>query len=84
MNVKNCLQCKHFFRRIIYEYHKEKRYIINIYREMGCEKLNIKFIPKNSEEKQNEDKFIGNKCFQGKYFEEIPKINIDENVIREV
>jgi hypothetical protein len=84
MNVKNCLQCKHFFKNMVYEYHKEKKYIINIYKEMGCKRLNMKFISRNSEEKENEDKFITNKCFKGKYFEEMPKINIYEIVYRDV
>ncbi len=84
MSVKNCLQCKHFFRRMVFEYHKEKKYIINVYHEMGCNKLNIKFMLRNSEEKENENKFVQNKCFNAKYFEEIPKINIYEIVKREV
>lgn len=84
MNVRNCLQCKHFFKKMVFEYHEEKKYIINVYKEMGCNKLNIKFIPRNSEEKENEDKFIMNKCFKGKYFDKITKTNIYEIVNREV
>ncbi len=84
MSSKNCLKCAHFFSKIVFEYHNELRYITKVNRIMGCSKLNIEFKFKNSEEKNNEVKYISNKCINAKYFKTIPKINLEEFVIREV
>ncbi len=84
MSVRNCLKCKHYFNRVVYEYHKEKKYIVNMYRESGCDKLKILFNQRNSEEKDNESKFVNSKCYQGKYFDETEKFTYSDIVMKEV
>lgn len=84
MSSKNCLKCVHFYSKMVFEYHNELRYITKVNRVMGCYKLGIEFKFKNSEEKNNEKKYIANKCINAKYFKQIPKINIEEIIVKEV
>jgi hypothetical protein len=39
---------------------------------------------RNSEEKNNESRFISSKCYQGKHFVPAPQINIEKIVCRDV
>ena len=80
---RNCLKCTHFLRKVIYQYTKNGS-IASIDQVMKCTKLNIIIQPKNSEEKDNESRFIPSKCYQGIYFEEAPKVNVEKIICRDV
>ncbi len=74
MKVRNCLTCLHFARNMVYEYNKVGT-IVNVSRIMKCNKLNIEFKMKNSEEKDNESKFIPNKCYKAKHYQQVEQIS---------
>ncbi len=80
---KNCMKCAHFLRQVVYEYTKSGS-IASMRRTMKCTKLNMVIQPRNSEEKSNEEFYIPSICYQGVYFEESPKINVEKVICRDV
>ncbi len=79
MKVRNCLTCVNFVKQIVYEYNKSGT-IVNLSHIMKCDKLNINFQMKNSEEKYDnegmeERHFISNKCYKAKHYKKIQEIS---------
>jgi hypothetical protein len=80
---KNCRNCAHFLTQLVYRYNKNGN-IIDVERTMKCLKIDMVIQLKNSEEKNNESRFIPSKCYQGKHFVPTPQINIEKIVCRDV
>ena len=56
MASRNCFKCLHFTKSIVFEYSKSGN-IESVSRIMKCDKLNLVFQMRNSEEKDNESFF---------------------------
>jgi hypothetical protein len=82
MASRNCLKCIHFTKSIVYEYSKNgnNKSIQSVLRILKCDKLNLVFQMRNSEEKDNESLFIKNKCVDAKYFVESYEIKPEKVV----
>jgi hypothetical protein len=83
MTTRNCFKCIYFTRSILYEYNKNGT-IQNATRILKCDKLNLVFQMRNSEEKENESYFIKNKCHNAKYFVESYEIKPEKVVCVDV
>ncbi len=86
MSVRNCLKCIHFTKSTVFEYSKNgnTKTIQSVSRVLKCDKLNLIFQMRNSEEKDNESLFIKNKCINAKHFVESYEIKPEKVVCVDV
>ncbi len=83
MASRNCFKCIHFTKSIVFQYSKSGN-IESVSRVLKCDKLNLVFQMRNSEEKDNESFFIKNKCYNAKYFVENYEIKPEKVVCVDV
>jgi hypothetical protein len=87
MKVRNCLTCVNFANNMIFEYSKSGT-IQNVSRIMKCNKLNLEFQLKNSEEKYTNEvgelHFITNKCYKAKHYQKVEQINPYKVICKDV